>query len=179
MISWLISRLTAYLWPIVAAVGVSLVLAVGVQTKRVTWAKADVQECKNASAVEHAGLVQAALQQSETNRAIEAAREAKQKEITDAADKQLAQARADAAIADAAAGRLSARVVALVAQARAAAANPAAFSASAPAADPVGMLAELQRRADEAAGIFARIADERGAAGAACEAEYQALTEKP
>ncbi|WP_428420020.1 DUF2514 family protein [Methylibium sp.] len=41
---------------------------------------------------------------------------------------------------------------------------------------PAGVLAELQRRADEHAGSLAHIADERGAAGTVCEHEYDALT---
>ena len=176
MIGWLLSKFTAYLWPIVAAAFVALGLWGTYHRWQHHRADAAVVECKNASAVASALATEAALKQSTEYRATEQAWRDKQKEIADEADKQLAHVRADAAIADAAAGRLSQRVAALVAQARAAAANPAAVSASAPAGDPAGMLAELQRRADEAAGIYARIADERGAAGAACEREYDALS---
>ena len=176
MIGWILGRLGSYLWPVVGAAFVALTLAVGVQTKRVTWAKAETQQVKNAWTLAQADATAAALAQTAQFRATEQAWQDKQKEINDDAEKRLAQVRADATLADASAGRLSVRVTALVAQARTAAANPPAVGASAPASDPIGMLAELQRRADEAAGIYARIADERGAAGSTCEREYDAVS---
>lgn len=99
-----------------------------------------------------------------------------QRKVVDVAEQKIAQARADAVLADAARGRLQQHVAALAAAARRATANSAAAGPSAPAEDAAGMLAELQRRADERAGILARIADARGAAGELCERSYDALT---
>lgn len=176
MIGWVVARLGAYLWPVVAAAFAASLLWGGVEHWRANRNADQMIEIKNACSLERARATEAALKQSETNAAITLARINEQKRVADEAERQLAQARADAAIADAAAGRLSRRVAALVAAAREAASHPPAAGASAPAEDPIGMLAELQRRADEAAGVFARIADERGAAGSACERAYDALT---
>jgi hypothetical protein len=172
----LFSSFGSYLWPAVGAAFAASMLWGGVEHWRANRNADQVIEVKNACTVERANATAAALQQSETNAAITLARINEQKRVTDEAERQLTQARADAAIADAAAGRLSRRVAALVAAAREAASHPPAAGASPPAEDAIGLLAELQRRADEAAGIFARIADERGTAGQLCAAAYEALT---
>ncbi len=99
--------------------------------------------------------------------------------IRDAQAAQVQRLQVDAAAARGAADRLRERVESLVAAAREAASNPAASGGGPPAGDAVGMLAELQRRADERAGILARIADERGIAGEACERAYSSLTVPP
>lgn len=112
-------------------------------------------------------------------RAEEQRRVAAQKGITDEFDRRLKKARADAVNADVASSRLQQRVAALSAASRQSACDPATVQPSTPANDATGVLADLQRRADERAGILARIADERGAAGAACEREYDALTASP
>lgn len=88
------------------------------------------------------------------------------------AAKQREQARAAADAADAAANSLRKQVAELVARAR----DPAASAGSAAAGGPLDLLADMFGRADEAAGEFARIADERGIAGQQCESDYAALT---
>lgn len=80
------------------------------------------------------------------------------------------------AAADAAADELRAAVDARVAAASAAAADSAAAGGCAAAVDAARVLAELHRAADERAGAYARIADERGAAGGRCERLYDSLT---
>lgn len=168
--------LTSSIWWIVGVGALSLMSWGSVQTYRLKLSKAETQEVQKLRVLDHAQATAAALKQTTEYRAEEQRRLSAQKEAADEADRQLTQARADAAIADAAAGRLQHRVAALVAAAREAARHPAPVAASPPAEDPIGMLAELQRRADERAGVLARIADERGAAGAACERQYDALT---
>ena len=69
MLTWLLSKLSAYLWPIVAAVGLSLLLALGVQTKRLDWAKSETQEVRNAWAAASARATSEALALSEKYRA--------------------------------------------------------------------------------------------------------------
>lgn len=96
--------------------------------------------------------------------------------IRDAHTAQVQRLQVDADAARGAAGKLRERVDTLAATAREAARNPAAAGGSAPAEEAIGLLAELQRRADERAGILARIADERGIAGEACERSYDSLT---
>jgi len=174
--TWLLSKFMGYLLPGVAIALAVALLAVGVQTKRIAWAKSETVQVQAAWQADRVHAQAEALRVTTEYRAEEQRRIAAHQEIVDATERKLTQVRADAAIADAAAGRLQQRVTALVAAARAASGNPGPAGASPPAGDPLNMLADLQRRADEAAGVLARLADERGAAGSACEAAYDALT---
>ncbi|MBF3887209.1 MULTISPECIES: DUF2514 family protein [pseudomallei group] len=88
------------------------------------------------------------------------------------AAKQREQARAAADAADAAANSLRKQVAELVAGMH----DPGAPAGSAAAGGALDLLADLFGRADEAAGEFARIADDRGVAGRQCESDYDALT---
>ncbi|AOI94857.1 DUF2514 family protein [Burkholderia sp. LA-2-3-30-S1-D2] len=95
---------------------------------------------------------------------------AQQGVATDAA-KERDQAVADAAAADGAAVSLRKQVAALVVDVRRAAAS----TRSTATGDALDLLADVLGRTDEAAGEFARIADERGIAGQQCERSYDAL----
>lgn len=108
----------------------------------------------------------------EAARAEEQRRTAAQMEIANDASNQRDQARVDAAAAASAADGLRKQVAVLVAAGRC----PAAVAGSAPAGDPIGVLADVLGRADERAGVLASIADERGIAGRACERAYDALS---
>lgn len=57
-------------------------------------------------------------------------------------------------------------------------ANPTPSADSAPAGDPIGVLADVLRRADGRAGILAAYADSARIAGQQCERDYDALTGK-
>lgn len=116
-------------------------------------------------------LAQATRNAQETQRRLKA-----QKEAQDAHQKELDRARAAAGRADTAAGELREQVDRLAAAARAGACNPAAAGNGAAAGDPIGVLADVLRRADERAGVLARFGDESRAAGAECERQYDALT---
>lgn len=120
-----------------------------------------------------------ALKATQAARDEEARRYAARKEIDDAHQAELVRLRADAAVADAAAGRLRQRVADLIAAARGAyapAANPAAVQPGPAAADAAGMLADVLGRCIGRVRQLAAIADHRGAAGTACQREYDALT---
>ena len=94
-----------------------------------------------------------------------------QKDAEDASKKR-DQARADAAAAASTADGLRKQVAELIERSRGSAA-----SARGPATgDALDLLADVLGRTDEAAGEFARIADERGIAGRQCERDYDALT---
>jgi hypothetical protein len=125
-----------------------------------------------------AEMARRALVAEEAARAEEARRAAAQQEIEDAHDHAMQAARADAAIADAAAGRLRQRVANLITAARSggAAGNPAPVGQSPAADDADVVLADVLGRCVAAARQLAAIADERGAAGSACERSYDALT---
>lgn len=81
-------------------------------------------------------------------------------------------ARADAAAAASAADGLRKQVAELVARAR----DSGASTGGAATGGAIDLLADLFGRTDEAAGEFARIADERGIAGRQCESDYDSLT---
>ncbi|MBN3822368.1 DUF2514 family protein [Burkholderia sp. Ac-20384] len=105
-------------------------------------------------------------------RAEEQRRTAAQTEIAKDANQQRTAALADAFAARAAAGSLQQRVDQLVAAAR----HPAASAGSAPAGDPIGVLADVLGSIDDRAGELAKIADDRGIAGKQCERDYDSLT---
>lgn len=123
-------------------------------------------------------MTRRALVAAEDARAEEMRRAKAQKEIEDANEARLQTLRADAAVADAAAGRLRQRVADLIAAARrgAGASDPAPVVGSPAAGDPVGVFANVLSRCVERVRFLAAVADERGAAGAACVSEYDALT---
>lgn len=120
----------------------------------------------------------AARQAMDAARAEEQRRAAAHQEALDAYEAQLTRARADAVIAGAAAGRLQQRVAALVAAARdrAAAGNPGPAAPGQAADDAAGVLADVLGRCVARAELLARVADERGTAGSACQRAYEALT---
>lgn len=136
----------------------------GWDADRVAWA-AEKAEAAEASAVEQAHA-----------RAEEQRRAKAHQELVDEYEKRLQIVRADAAIADAAAGRLRERVAALISAARFTARNPGPAFGGAPADDAAGVLADVFGRCVERVQRLAAIADERGAAGAACVRAYESLT---
>ena len=56
--------------------------------------------------------------------------------------------------------------------------NAVAAAGGKDAADPIGVLAHVLTRTDEAAGVYARVADERAVALNACISAYEALASK-
>lgn len=167
---------TSWLLP-AAAIGAGVMaVAIGVQTMRLDHAKTELAEQAETFSEQRLIASRARAAEESHERDIEQARAAALQEAADEATRQLTQARADAFVADAASGRLQQRVAALVAAARQAGGHSQVAGASPPTDDPAAVLADMQLRADETAGELARIADERGVAGAACERAYDALT---
>ena len=166
-------------WIELAAIAAAIAAAAGafgLQHHKIVTLTATLASERTQRAEERAAAASAALAESTAYRAEEQRRAQAQKEIADETDRKILALRADADRADAVAGSLQHRVAALVAAARAAAGHPAAAGTGPSTGDAAGLLAELQRRADETAGAMARIADERGAAGSACQRAYQSLT---
>lgn len=167
-----------------ASVGLAALLAMagttaGVQTLRLAYVKTELAVVQRDWATQRSMVEQAAREQVTRFRATEAAWHETQRKALDAVEQKVVQARADSVLADAARGKLQQRVATLVADASRSAASSSIASAGAAAGDAAGVLAELQRSADERAGILARVADERGAAGELCERSYDALTTAP
>ncbi len=122
-------------------------------------------------------VTQAAAQQAQLKavtaaRTEEQRRTAAQSEIANEASKQRDAARADAATAASAADGLRKQVAALVSRAG----HSAPAAGSAPADDPIGVLADVLERADQRAGELAEYADRARIAGQQCERSYDALT---
>jgi hypothetical protein len=114
-----------------------------------------------------------ALQESEIRRAEELRRNKEHQEIINEAQKQAESARADAAAARGAAGRLQAELAAYRGRA---CPNSAPGDGGEAAAATERMLADVQRRLDEATDRIAGFADQSRIAGLACERKYDALT---
>ena len=115
------------------------------------------------------------LKAVKTAREEEARRTAAVQQEANNARQSLARAQADAAAAADAGQRLRA---ALTAARRSCAASQSATAASgsAPADPSADLLADVQRRLDEAADGIARHADASSIAGSACQRAYEALT---
>jgi hypothetical protein len=167
---------TGWLWPAAGVAGLALVAGLGVQTLRVDHALRDLAEVQAAWSRDREQAAEKSRQAEATARAREQAWLAQQKELDDANNLKLQALRADIALRDAAAGRLQQRVAALVAAARAAATGASPEQGSPPAADTTGMLADVLGRCIERVRLLATVADERGAAGALCEGEHDAVT---
>lgn len=122
------------------------------------------------------------VQQRRHEEALVAARSVEQRRIqetqkaADEAKQALTRARADAAAAADAGQRLRQRIAALATASCAASGDPAAAGSSTAAHAAADLLADLQRRLDEATDSIARFADESHASGAACERIHNALT---
>lgn len=122
------------------------------------------------SEVAAATAAQKAADEAETQRRVTA-----QQEVVRDAQLQASAARADAARADGARDALRVQLAGFVAANRRPA-DPASAAGGAPASDALDVLADMFSRADQRAGELAKIADERGAAGLACQRSYDALT---
>lgn len=133
----------------------------GVSAERGRWEKAQASEAVDRAAQQKAN-------DDETARRLTT-----QKEIAENAIRERDVAR-DAAVGASAAGeRLRKQVHHLTLSL--AARDPGAVGGGAPASDAIDLLADVQRRSDEATDAIARYADEAGAAGRACQASYDAL----
>ena len=160
----------------VAALGVLL----GGQTLRLSNERAAHANTREQHATELATRERAARQAVNDARTEEQRRTREVQEIADEAQKQLDVARDDADAARSAGERLRNRVAELTAAlGRAAGKDPAVADASAPAEKTADLLADVQRRLDEATDGIAGFADKAHAAGAACERGYDALTPAP
>lgn len=160
------------------ALAASLALA-GLQTWRLSAEEADHDATKLAHAEQIASLQRAAIEAHLAARAEEKRRAEALQGVIDETEQKLAQARSDAGAAADAGQRLRAQLAAITASCRGAAGSSGVAGAGAPAEATSDLLADVQRRLDEAADGIARHADEARAAGQACERSYRALTAGP
>ena len=134
--------------------------------------RADVQQSWDK---ERTTQLATAVAASESNRSIEQQRAQAAQEVTRNAELAQDAVRVAAVRAVAAGDGLRQRTVAVAAACDRPAVNPGAAPPGPAASSPGDMLADVLRRIEDAAGQLAAVADERGAAGAACAAAYGAL----
>lgn len=156
------------LWGVLA-----LLALLGFQQLRVSDAKADAAEARAALAADRQRYADDALSAGETQRKIEADRQAENERIRDEAREQVARAEGDARRAADAADGLRREVARLLAARRAAGSNT--LAAGAGEADPIGVLAEVLGRIDDAAGRYAAEADRNWIAAETCSSAYDSL----
>lgn len=159
--------------------GAALVLAlvaVGTQTVRLGREQRARSQLATEFAEAKALAVTAALEASQRYRALEARWATDLKGISDDAAKQTEAARLAADAAADAGRRLRGQLAALAASCRRPAADSAAAAGGASAPAAADLLADVQRRLDEAADRTARFADDSRIAGLTCERSYDSLT---
>lgn len=164
------------LWIVELAAFIALASIGLVQTLRLSDEQRAHAETRLAQAQYVARMEAASRQAEQTARSEEQRRAAAIQEIADETLAELEQARADVAAAADAGERLRQRAAALAARCGgpAGGAAPAEGGPAAPAAGT--LLADVQRRLDQAAGELAAHADAAGAAGRACERAYGTLS---
>jgi len=122
---------------------------------------------------ERAKVAEATAAQAAADAAVTAQRVTDQARIAHDATVQADAARAAAAASDRAAASLRVQLNAFVAHARAA--DPASSSPGYPADDPIGVLATLLGRIDDAAGRYSKEADDNWIGWNACFESYESL----
>lgn len=155
----------------------ALAALLGVQTVRLSDEQRDHAETREQQAAE------LAQREHDAREAVQAAREEEQRrtaavqEIANEAQQEIDRARADAAAASDAGERLRQRVAELTAAAAICGSSRKAGTAGAgtTAQATVDLLANVQRRLDDAQDRIAEFADRAHAAGTACERSYDAL----
>ncbi len=158
-------------WSLIAAVALA-----GLQTYRIA-----LEQAAHASTL-HRHTEQLRAQERAAREAVADARAEERRryltlqEIAENAKTEIDRARADAAGAADAAVRLRQRIATIAAARCPAAGDTAASSGSEAAGTATDLLADMQRRLDEAAGEIAEHADAAGIAGSACARAYDALT---
>jgi len=157
--------------PLLWLLGLGLVAALGVagiERTRAAGARADASAAQRDLADYRATVAEAGRLAERAARTQEQTWRDRVDGVTRDGQAQVAAARDAAGRAGAAERRLRDEVAAYRAAIRAGQA-PSAAQGGPAAADPLDLLADLFGRADARAGELARIADERGAAGAICE----------
>ena len=176
MFASLLLKILPFKGYLIAAAAVAIALFIGGQYVEIQHLHTTVATDKAAFAQAKQVAEAAALKQSEANRLTEEARAKAQREADDEAAHEIAIAQVDAAAAAVAATSLHDRYAAALAALRRASANPAADPSGKAAEGTARMLADVQQRMDTAARQLAALADARGAAGLACEREYDSLS---
>lgn len=161
----------------VLAAALLLALAlVGMQTLRLANERTAHAVTKGLHADERTSWERATRVAVDAARAEEQRRSTALQGVIDETEQKLAQARADADAAGTAGERLRKRVTEITGACRGASSHPGAAGAGQTADATADLLADVQRRLDEAADGISRFADQAHAAGKACQRGWGTLT---
>lgn len=165
--------MTTWLAGGVAALAIA---AAGVQTVRLASEKTDFAEARATWADTRAEAARIHAKAESVQREEENRRQLEKDNAILEAKSQLAGLAADLVRADRSAASLRDAAQAAAKRASEAGGSASTGTGGAPTQDPAGVLADVLASIDERAGILAKIADERGIAGATCERSYDSLT---
>ena len=161
-------------WILLLAIAVFGILA-GAQTVRLAAEESDHSMTKAEHAAQMQVLAENAREAENKARTEEQRRTAEVQKAANEADQARLTAEADAAAARTAGQRLRAQLAALAADYRGATGNPGAAASGTPADAAERVLADVQRRLDEAQDRVADFADRSRTAGLACERIHDSL----
>jgi hypothetical protein len=159
-----------------AAIVLTLLSAIGVQTLRLDHAKLDLAEVQKAWSADRQQAAEASQKAEAAARATEQLWIKQQKERDDANELRLQSIRADAVIAGAAADRLRQRLAAIASVPSQAPADSHAVASGEATTDYTPVLANMLTQCGQHLRAMAQIADTSRAAGNACVAQYEGLT---
>lgn len=168
-------KLKAVAWG-VGIVVAALLAALGWQTHRLTLEQRDHAESKSSHATVVAEMEKKAREAVDEARTEERRRVTALEAIVNETEQKLDQARADADANRSAGQRLRAQIAAITASCRGATSDSSPASTGSPADTTADLLADVQRRLDEASDGIAEFADRAHAAGNACQQGYGTLT---
>ena len=155
-------------------------MVAGWQTHKIAGEQLAHAKTRQARAEQVADLHRAGREAVEQARAEEQRRFEALQGVIDETEQKLARARADADAAADVGQRLRAQLSATLAGSCRGAGGYSGAAGAGPAADAtLNLLADMQRRLDEASDGIARFADQAHGAGAACERSYRSLTSQP
>lgn len=164
---------------LIASLLLIAVVLLGLQTLRLEVERRAHSETQATHQSTLAELERSAALAVESARAEEQRRTEEVQKAADEATRSLARARADAAAAADAGRRLREQIAAITATCRFAASDPSAAEGGASAGATADLLADVQRRLDEASDGIARFADAAHIAGATCERSYDGVRSAP
>lgn len=162
-------------WIAAGVIAVALAAA-GVQTVRLANEKTDFAEARATWANTRAEAARIHAKAESVQRMEENRRQLEKDNAILEAKSQLADLAADLVRADRTAAGLRDAARAAAKRASEARGSATTGTGGTPAQDPAGVLADVLASIDERAGILAKIAGERGIAGATCERSYDSLT---
>lgn len=154
------------------------IAAAGVQTVRLASERTDFAEARATWADTRAEAARIHAKAESVEREEENRRQQEKDNAILEAKSQLAGMAADLVRADRTAASLRNAARAAAKRASEARGSATAGTGGTPAQDAAGVLADVLASIDERAGILAKIAGERGIAGATCERSYDSLTAK-